>query len=138
MQALEQVIAAGIEGGAQHGGIGQGEIGGCDGVDELTGIELHLARGFLVQPFHLAHQSLQAAGGEQIGLLDEVKDHVLRPFLVLETLVAGGRLDQRCAVLTEQAIDAVLPQIQMVFPQLDLGFEQWIGVFQQLFEQLLE
>ena len=104
----------------------------------MAGVELHFAGGLVIQSLDLAHQSLQVIGGEQIGLFDEIEDRVFRPLRILEAFVAGRRLDERFAFLALHPLGGGLPQIKIVFPEIDLSLNQLFRVFQQLVEQFLK
>ena len=94
-QALQQVLAARLRGAAQHLRVGQQEVGGAHRVDELPRVEIDLLRGLGVQPLDAGDHVLEEAGGEQVGLLDEVEDLVLAPGVVLEAAVARVLGDHR-------------------------------------------
>jgi hypothetical protein len=75
---------------------------------------------------------MDVARGDQVGLLDEVEQEVLFPFLVLEALVAllgGWRRGRRHA---GDAHHRVLPQREVVPHQVHLRLGQLVGVGQQL------
>ena len=91
VQALQQVLAAGLGGLAQHLGIGQQEIRRAHRIDELARVEIDLLRGLRVEPVDLRHHVLHAARRQQVGLLDEVEDLVLLPGVVLEAAVRRRR-----------------------------------------------
>jgi hypothetical protein len=138
LQALDQIVAAGIERGLEHGGIGVDEVGRGHRIHELAGVELHPAGGLVVQALDLAGQSLHAVGGEQIGLLDEVEYRVFRPLFVREALVAGRRLDDRLGFLAQQPLGGGLPEVESVFPEGDLGLDQFFRILEQLVEEFLK
>ena len=83
---------------AQHFGIGQQEIGRAHRVDELARIEIDLLGGRRIEPVHLLHHVLHEAGGQQVGLPDEVENLVFLPGVVPEALVLGVGIDHRLAV----------------------------------------
>ena len=58
VQALQQVLAAGLGSLAQHLGIGQQEIRRAHRIDELPRVEIHLLRGLRIQAIDLAHHVL--------------------------------------------------------------------------------
>ena len=104
LQAVDQVLAAAVDRGAQHFGVGQHEIRRRHRVDELARIEIDLARGLVVEPVDLLDRRLHPARGQQIALLDEVEDRVVAPRLVAEAAVAGRGLDHRLGLAAEHAL----------------------------------
>jgi hypothetical protein len=55
---------------------------------------------------------LHAARGDQVGLLDEIEQKIVRPRVVLETRVAGIRRGDRLDVAAEHLHPARLPQLR--------------------------
>ena len=121
VQALHQVLAAGLDGGAQHLRIGHDEVGRRHRVDELAGIEIHLLGGLVVQPVDLAHRRLHPARRQQVGLLDVVEQGVLVPGGVGEAAVAALWADDRLGLLAHHPLGGALPQGHIVLPQGHLG-----------------
>ncbi len=132
LQAVQQILAAAIDRRAQHLGIGHQEIRRRDRVDELPCIEIDLPRGALVEPFDILDRALQAAGGQQIALLDEVEERVVTPRLVAEAAVFRGRLDDRLGLAAEKALRRALPQRHVVVPQRQLRLDEPRRVRHQL------
>jgi hypothetical protein len=120
LHALEQVLAAGLDGRAQDLRIGQHEVAGRQRVDPLPRVELDLPGGLLVQPVDPAHRGLGPVGGQQVRLLDEIEGGVLVPALVLEAAVALVGRGHRLATVAEPALERGLPQGGGVAPQLGL------------------
>ena len=83
-------------------GIGHHEIRRRQRVDELSRIEIDLARGALVEPFDLLDRALDPARGQQITLLDEIEQRIVAPRLVAKAAVLGGRFDDRLGLAAEK------------------------------------
>ena len=109
VQAPDQVFAFAVDGGFKHLRVGGEEVGRGDGVHGLAGVEIDLFRGLGVEAFHLLHGRLQPIGAQQVGLLDEVEDHLFVPGAVLETSVAGVRFDHRGHVFAGQSLGRRFP-----------------------------
>ena len=128
---LDQVLAAALDGGAQHLGIGHHEVARRQRIDELAGVEIDLLGGAVVEPVDLAHGRLHPAGAQQVGLLDEVEQVIVAPRGVLEAAVLGRRLDHRRGRPTGEAAGRRLPQAHIVLPQRELGLAQLAGIGHQ-------
>ncbi len=61
---------------------------------------------------------LHVPRGDQVGLLDEVEQEIVRPRVVLETRVARIRYGDRRQVLAEHLHPARLPQLRIVEPHV--------------------
>ena len=92
VEALEQVLAVRLDGLAEDLGVGHGEIRRRERIDELAGEEVDLLLAVLVQTVDATNRVVDVAGGDQVGLLDEVEQEMVFPLLVLEALVVLGRL----------------------------------------------
>ena len=138
LEALHQVLALGFEGRAQDFRVGDGEICGRQGIDELLGVELDLLRGLFVEPIDFAHGFRDPGRGQQIRLLDVVEDGVLPPGFVLEPAVVALRADHRLGIDPHHARSGVLPERHVVLPQVDLSFEQLGGIGHHLGRQVHE
>ena len=108
-QALQQILATGLRRAAQHFRIGHSEIRGAHRIHELAGVEIHLLRGFFIQPLGVMHQALHVACGKQIALPDEVKHFILAPRLILEALVLLVFCDHVGRGFTHHAARGMLP-----------------------------
>ena len=75
----------------------------------MAGVEIHLLRGFFIQPLGVMHQALHIAGREQITLPDEVKHFILAPRLILEALVLLVFRDHVGRGFTHHAARGMLP-----------------------------
>ena len=64
VEAAQQVLAAALERGAQHLGIGRDEVGGRHRVDELAGVEVDLLPGLVVDALDLVDRVDQPARGQ--------------------------------------------------------------------------
>ena len=95
LEAIQQVLAAGLLGFAQDRRIGQDEVARRDRADELPGVEVDLLLVLGIEPGDVADQRAQPAGAEQVRLPDVVEQEILGPGLVLEAPVAALGLDQR-------------------------------------------
>ena len=124
-QALQQVLAAGLGGLAQHLRIGQQEVGGAHRIDELPGVEIDLLRRLRLHAIDAADHVLEEAGGQQVGLLDEVEDLVVAPGLVLEAAVLRVLGDDRGGpVLAHHPPGGILPEGEVVLPEAELRLHQ--------------
>ena len=122
LQAVQQILAAGLLGLAQHGRIGQHEVGGRRGAQELARVELDLLAIPTLEPLDVLDQAAQPAGAQEVRLLDVVEHEVLVPGRVLEAPIAFVGLDQGLALLPEHALHGVLPERQVRLPELHLRF----------------
>ena len=116
VQPLDQIFPIGGDGGLQHLGIGEREVGGGQRIGELAGIEGHAAALARVQAVQLAHHLLHRIGGEQIALLDEVEDFVLAPGIGLEAPVAGRGFHHGWGVAAQHAPRGGFPQHHEIVP----------------------
>jgi len=116
LQPVDEILALGVDGRAQHLGIGQNEIRWRDRVDELPRVEIDLARGFIIEPVDLLHRRLQPARREQVALLDVIEERVLLPGGVLEAAVAWLGLGDRRRLAAEKALCRARPEAHIVLP----------------------
>ena len=58
VQAAQQVLAPGLDGAAQHLGVGEHEIARAHRIDELARVEIHLLLGRRFEPVHVLHHVL--------------------------------------------------------------------------------
>ena len=123
IEAVQQIGAATLQGGAQDLRIGRHEVAGRHRIDELTGVELDLPPGLVVETLELVDRIDQPARGQQVRLLDEIEHGVVVPRRVTEAAIALFGLDHRLHRLTEQALAGILPEPQMVLPQRQLGLQ---------------
>ena len=128
VQPLDQIFAIGGDGGLQHIRIGEGEVGGGQGIGELAGIESDPAALFLIQPVQLSHHLLQGVGGQQIALLDEIEDLVVFPLLRLEAAIARGRLDHGGSLAAQHAAGGGFPQRHEAIPPFGLSLQYRLAV----------
>ena len=124
LQPVDQVLAAALDRGGQHFGIGEREIGRRQRVDELAREEAHLARRLRIEALSVGDQFLYVLRGDQVRLLDVVEHEVVLPHLVLEAVVGRGRLRHRSRLLPEHALHTVLPQLPIVLPHLHLALDE--------------
>ena len=124
LQALHQVLAAGLDGRPQHFRIGEQEIGRRHRVDELAGVEIDLLRRLVVEAVHLPHRLLHPARGQQVGLLDVVEELVLFPGRILEAAVVRRRAVTGAASSPIMRRAADLPEVHMGLPQVHLRLPQ--------------
>ena len=130
LETLDQVRAIAGQRQLQDLGIGEGEIRRRQRIGDLIDIEARHVLGVRVADIGIGHRVLGPAHGQQIGLLQEIEDLVLLPVGVEEALVAGfgarHRLDRRA----EEAFPRRIPQPGMHAPQLELGIDQLVGMFE--------
>ena len=135
-KAAHQVLAIFGKRRAQHLGVGEDEIGRCDRVSELLGIEVELRPGLFVEPFDVRDGALQPARGQKIALLDEIEDLVVLPLRIAEAFVAGQGGDDRLDLLAQHAARGLVPQGGVVAPQIELRLHHPLGVRQDARQQL--
>ena len=138
LQAAQQVLAAGLEGQAQHLGIGRQEVRGRHHLDELAGVERKLLLGLVVHAVLLAGDLQEVFRAQQVGLLDEVEQRVVVPGGVLEPAVAAVGDDHRLDLHTQHALGGGLPQAGMVLPEPELRLHQLLRLAHQAGEHLDE
>ncbi len=92
----------------------------------------------MIVNFGLAHQALCPLHGEQIDLLEEIEELVLRPFRIGEALILGVGCDHRCGRLAGHAFDRAPPQIEVVAAETGLQLECALGVRQPIFQYLAD
>ena len=120
VEAAHQILAAALNGLAQDLGIGRNEVAGGHGIGELAGIELDLLGGLLVEAFDFADRRLHPAGGQQVGLLDVIKQEIVIPLGGLEAAVTLFRRNHGFGLAAQQALGGALPQGHIVLPQVHL------------------
>ena len=123
VESVQQIRAAALQRGAQDLRIGRHEVAGRHRVDELTGVEIDLLLGLVVEALELVDRIDQPARGQQIGLLDEIEHGVVVPRRVPKAAVALFGLDHRLHRLPEQALAGVLPEPQIILPQRQLRLQ---------------
>ena len=130
-----EILALGGKRLAQQFRIGQHEIRRRDRIADLLDVERGLLPRLLVD-FGLAHQALAPLHGEQIDLLEEVEELVLRPFRIGESLVLGIGRDHRGGRLAGHALGHAAPQFEVVAAETGLQFERALVVRQPIFQHL--
>ena len=138
VQAGEQVAAAGVDRRAQDFRVGHREVGRRQRVDVLAGEEVDLLARVLVQPLDAGHRAMGVAGGDQVGLLQVVEHEVVFPVLVLEPLVAPGRLGHRRDRHAHRLQPGRLPEVHVVAPHVHLQLHQLHRIAPDLLERLGE
>ena len=120
VEPLDEVLATGGHGGAEHLGIGQREVRRRERVDVLARVEVDLLLRLLVEALDACDLVVQPARGDQVALLDVVEQEVLLPVLVLEALVALRRGRHRSRRRAHHLHERGLPQAHVVPPQVHL------------------
>ena len=92
----------------------------------------------LVDAGGVLDQPLAPLRGEQIGLLEEIEELVLRPFRIGEALVLRVGRDDRCGRLAGHALDRAGPQIEIGAAEAGLQFDRALGVGQPVFRHLAD
>ena len=110
-----------LPGRADDLGVGQGEIGRCNGVDELAGVEVDLVLRLAIEALDIVHRRMQPARREQVGLLEIVEQQVFAPFGIAKSPVVFLGFDQGRAFDAHHSFRGVLPQRHGVLPQRHLG-----------------
>ena len=122
VQPLDQVLAAGVDRLPQRLRIGQQEIRWRQRIDVLTGVEIDLFRRFVIESVNPGQRVMQVTGRNQIRLLDIVVEKIAFPVIVAKPPVGLVRLGDGRRNLTHHFQHRVLPQRQVVLPQLHLQF----------------
>jgi hypothetical protein len=107
--AAHQVLGIRRQRLAQQFRIGQHEVRRRNRVGDLLNVELGLRPGVLVDAGGVLHQPLAPLAGEQVGLLEEIEELVLRPFRIAETLVFRIGRDRRIGRLAGHALGRAGP-----------------------------
>ena len=128
VHAAHQILGVGRERLAQQFRIGQHEIRRRDRVGDLLDVEAGFGAGVLVDAFGVLDQMVGPIGGEQIGLLEEVEELVLRPFRIGKALVARVGAGNGRGLLAGHAFDRAGPQIEIGAAKIGLQFERALGV----------
>ena len=127
-QSAHQAFAPGLPHFAQHHRIGQREVGRREGVHDLTPDEVELVGAAPVEPFDPREAAPQPARVEQVGLLEEIEDRIVRPFRIPEPVVARLGLDYRRGIPAHHPGGGGGPQRLEVVPEFHLGFEHPGGI----------
>ena len=138
LEALEQVLSAGLARRLQHLGIRQREVGRRERIDELPREELHLARRLRVEALRLGDRALHVVGGDQVRLLDVVEQEVVLPQLAPEAVVAAGRSLHGLGLAAGRLHDHGLPELQVVVPRADLRLGELRRVGPELLREFHE
>ncbi len=118
--------------------IGQHEIRRRDRVGDLLDVEGGLGARVLVDAVGVLDQMVGPIGGEQIGLLEEIEELVLRPFRIGKALVARVGAGDGARRLAGHALDRARPQIEIGAAEIGLQFERALGVGQPVFRHLAD
>ncbi len=100
LHASHQVLPPALHRLVNHLRIGEREIGGTDGIQELAQVEDQLALLVFIQPLHLGGRLEQRRGSQQIALFEGVEDRVLLPIRGAEAFIALLRRDYWLVLLT--------------------------------------
>ena len=120
-EAIDQIFATALDRHIEHRRVGHCEIGRRQRADHLAGIKLRLAVSMRIEALDAADRRLNIARHQQIGLLHVVKDGVLAPRFVLESLVLLGRRNNRVAGrLGKDLAGGSLPQPRQIGRKLGL------------------
>src|SRR5437667_7980459 len=81
--------------------IGEAEVGGADGIQELAQQERQLVLLLDVQPLNALHGLQPGRRSQQVALFERIEDRVLLPIRGAEAFIARLRLDDRFAFLAQ-------------------------------------
>ncbi len=137
VHAAHQVLAFGGKRFAQQLRIGQHEIRRRDRIGDLLDVERRLLPRLLVD-FGVAHQAIAPLHGEQIDLLEEVEELVLRPFRIGEAFVFRVSRHHRLGSLAGHALDRACPQIEIGAAEARLHFERALRIGQPILRHLAD
>ncbi len=130
LEAFEQILALGLDDLLEHLGVGRGEIGGADRIDQTLGSEADLLLLLVVDSFDRLDVLHQVIGDHEIALAQEIEHRFLAPLRSLEALVArlrGGLLETRGMLGVEEA----LPQLHRIGPEVRAGAHRRGGIEQR-------
>src|SRR5258708_15671684 len=100
LHTRHQVLATALHRLVDDLRIGEGNVGGTDGIQELAQVEDHLTLLMLIQSLHFSSGLEQGRGGQQIALFESVEDRILLPGGVAEALIPFLRRDHWLDILT--------------------------------------
>ena len=126
-----------IERLAQQFRIGEHEIRRRDRVGDLFDIERGLCPRVLVD-LRIFNQALGPLHGEQIDLLEEIEELVLRPFRIGKAFVLRIGRGRGRGLFAGHAFGRDRPQIEIGAAEAGLQFERALGVGQPVFENLAD
>ena len=101
LHALDQVLPTARNRFVNDLRIGEAEVGGADGIQELAQQERQLVLLLDVQPLNALHGLQPGRRGQQVALFERIEDRVLLPIRGAEAFIAGFRLDDRFAFLAQ-------------------------------------
>ena len=99
---------------------------------------MRLVLGVLVDTLGALDQILGPAGRDEIGLLEEIEDRVLRPFGVLEPLVLGLRLGHGIGVFALSPPQSGGPEVQELRAEPGLRLDDPLRIDHPRFGHLAE
>ena len=124
VEAGEEIRAARLQRGVEHGRVGEDEVRRRHGVTDLPHGELELLARLLVHVQRLVHQVDPAVQRDQVGLLDGVEVHVLVPGRVVEPRVLRVGLDHGLVADAQRLARRVAAQPRVVAGELGLQREE--------------
>ncbi len=140
LHAYHQVLAAALHRLVDDLRIGESNVGGADGIQELAQVEDQLALLMLIQPLHLGGGPEQRCGGQQIALFEGVEGRILLPIGGAEAFIAFLRRDDRLAFPT------LPPELQccrghhlrVLLDEITIGSPSMVRVARGIEPELLE
>ena len=99
---------------------------------------MRLEAGVLVDVLGLVDKGFGPARGQEIGLLDEIEERVLRPFGIAEAVVLGVGHGDRLRLVALQALEGADPQAQEVGREPALRLDRLLRVAQHVLGHLAE
>jgi hypothetical protein len=126
---VQQILAARLDGGAQHLRIGGDEIRRGHRVQVLARVESQLAARCRIKVAGAGHPLQQPLGGQQITLADEIERRQL-PIGVPEAAICR-RTGGRDHPLSAERRQSALPQLRVAVPELHLRLQQPRRIAQQ-------
>ena len=128
LQAVEQVLAAGLAGHALHFRVGGGEVGGREGADVLARVELEIALLALRQALNASQHVVHGAREQQVLLHEEMVIGLTLPGLITEAAIRARGRDHRLDALAIQLAQRALQQGHLVLEEARLGRHQQLRV----------
>ena len=128
VHAAHQIVGIRSERLAKQFRIGEHEIRRRDRVADLLDVEGGLRPRVVVDALGVFDQPLAPLRGEQIGLLEEIEELVLRPFRIGKALVLEVGRGRRRGGFARHALDRAGPQIEIGAAEACLQFERALRI----------
>ena len=138
LHAAHEIGAVLLDRRADELGVRGEEVRGRQRARQLPDVELGLVAGVLVEPFRLLDERLGPARGDEIGLLEEVEDRVLRPLRVLEAGILRIRRRDRGGGLALHPLQRRRPEVEEGRAEAGLRLDRLLRVDEPVLGDLAE